>query len=100
MTNSELYFKNTASIPVNNMKVASDPYPHLRDADGCILARDYINVGKMKYVLECVYTHEKLRSALETIASIEGDYGSGQIANKALEPFQPPANFKYECEPQ
>jgi hypothetical protein len=34
-----------------NLRVAQEPYPHLRDDDGCVLARDYISLPKMAWIL-------------------------------------------------
>lgn len=46
------------------LSVDMDPYPHVEDADGVILARDYLHMGKMQYVLNAVNSHEKLVEAL------------------------------------
>lgn len=41
-----------------NLRIESEPYLHLRDDEGCVLASDYINDQKMAFVLEAV--REKL----------------------------------------
>lgn len=37
-----------------NLRVEQEPYPHLRDDQGCILARDYQHPEKLEYILEAV----------------------------------------------
>lgn len=37
-----------------NLRVEEDPYPHLRDDEGCVLARDYQHTEKMEFILEAV----------------------------------------------
>ncbi len=37
-----------------NLRVEQDPYPHLRDDEGCILARDHQNKEKLDFILEAV----------------------------------------------
>ena len=37
-----------------NLRLEQEPYPHLRDDDGVILARDYQNTEKLNYILHCV----------------------------------------------
>lgn len=37
-----------------NLRIEYNPYPHLRDDKGCVLARDYVHVEKMEYILEAV----------------------------------------------
>jgi hypothetical protein len=41
-------------IPPKNLRIEFEPYPHLRDDDGCILARDYIHADKLKFIFEAV----------------------------------------------
>lgn len=50
---------NKMERPVN-LRVEQEPYPHLRDNKGCILARDYQHVEKLNYILYCVKQAEKL----------------------------------------
>jgi len=37
-----------------NLRIEMEPYPHLRDDEGCILARDYIHQEKMAFILNAV----------------------------------------------
>lgn len=37
-----------------NLRVEQEPYPHLRDDEGCILARDYQNKEKLDFILDAV----------------------------------------------
>jgi len=41
-------------IPPVNLRVEMSPYPHLRDDGGCVLARDYIDLGRMAFILAAV----------------------------------------------
>jgi hypothetical protein len=34
-----------------NLRLAAHPYPHLRDDEGCVLARDRVHLGKIAYLL-------------------------------------------------
>jgi len=34
-----------------NLRVEAEPYPHLRDDEGCVLARDYRNDEKLDFIL-------------------------------------------------
>lgn len=56
---NETYDVSTAPLvaPVN-LYIAAEPYPHLRDDGGCILARDYVDDRKMAFILAAV--QEKL----------------------------------------
>lgn len=42
-----------------NLRVEQEPYPHLRDDEGCILARDYQNPEKLAYILAAVEAYLK-----------------------------------------
>lgn len=37
-----------------NLRVAAEPYPHLRDDKGCVLARDHVDTAVMKFILLAV----------------------------------------------
>ena len=37
-----------------NLRVEQDPYPHLRDDQGCVLASDYIHDEKLAFILAAV----------------------------------------------
>jgi hypothetical protein len=41
-----------------NLRLEMDPYPHLRDDEGCILARDYVNHRKIEFILHHVKAAE------------------------------------------
>lgn len=49
--NGALDLSGVEPIEPINLRIAPDPYPHLRDDEGCILARDYIHVGKLAWIL-------------------------------------------------
>lgn len=49
----------TMKSPIN-LRIEHQPYPHLRDDEGAILARDYIHLDKMEFILEAV--KEKIAS--------------------------------------
>ncbi len=48
-----------AATPVSpkNLRVEMSPYPHLRDDEGCILANDFLDFGKLAFILEAVSKH-------------------------------------------
>lgn len=37
-----------------NLRVEQEPYPHLRDDEGCVLARDYQHDKKLAFILAAV----------------------------------------------
>lgn len=41
-------------IAPKNLRLELEPYPHLRDDVGCVLARDFIHADKVKFILEAV----------------------------------------------
>ena len=47
-------FSATAPKAPTGLYVAQDPYPHLRDDDGCVLARDCMSPAKLAFILEAV----------------------------------------------
>jgi hypothetical protein len=47
--------------PPKNLRIELKPYAHLRDDDGCVLARDYIHAGKLEFILTAV--SDKLKTA-------------------------------------
>jgi hypothetical protein len=38
-------------VAPKNLRVATFPYPHLRDDDGCVIARDFMDLRKLAYIL-------------------------------------------------
>jgi hypothetical protein len=40
--------------PPVNLRVELEPYPHLRDDEGCVLAADYTDEAKLAYILMAV----------------------------------------------
>jgi hypothetical protein len=46
----DLVIKN----PPINLRIEYEPYPHLRDEEGCVLARDYFNEEKVNFILWAV----------------------------------------------
>lgn len=55
----------TPRAPVN-LRIAEEPYPHLRDDSGCILARDYVNLPVMAWILDAVGTKAAKETVMET----------------------------------
>lgn len=55
-------------IAPKNLRAPIDPYPHLRDDDGCVLARDCIDPDKVAYILNAVNGHAGLVAALKAVA--------------------------------
>lgn len=53
------------ATPPINLRVEQEPYPHLRDDQGCVLARDYQSPAKLAYILNAVNAHDAMRQALE-----------------------------------
>jgi len=41
-----------------NLRVEQEPYPHLRDDEGCVLARDFQHEEKLEFILTAVKTAE------------------------------------------
>ncbi len=37
-----------------NLRIEPEPYPHLRDDEGCILSRDFGNWEKVSFILRAV----------------------------------------------
>jgi hypothetical protein len=79
-----------------NLTIEYEPYPHLRDDEGCVLAADYVNTGKVDFILEALkltVEHnnktvteknaeiDRLTSVLQKIASLE--LVGGAAANAA-----------------
>lgn len=56
---------NAAEEAPKNLRVEQEPYPHLRDDDGCVLARDYEHEGKTAYIVRATNCHADLLAALK-----------------------------------
>ena len=41
-----------------NLRLEENPYTHLRDDEGCVLARDYVNQEKIDFILAAVAAFE------------------------------------------
>lgn len=39
---------------LKSLRVEEFPYPHLRDDEGCVLAGDFINREKIRFLIEAV----------------------------------------------
>lgn len=37
---------------VKNLRLESHPYPHLRDDEGCVLAADFVDREKVRFIIE------------------------------------------------
>ena len=37
-----------------NLRLELEPYPHLRDDDGTVLANDYVNLEKMRFITHTI----------------------------------------------
>lgn len=46
--------KGAAPVAPVGLRVEMSPYPHLRDDNGCVLARDYFEAGKLAFILAAV----------------------------------------------
>lgn len=51
-----------------NLRVERDPYPHLRDDDGCVLSRDFVDEDKMAFILNAVEEQIMVESEREAEA--------------------------------
>jgi hypothetical protein len=49
---AELNLREVEPKPTRNLHVELEPYPHLRDDDGPILANDYTDTGKLAFILK------------------------------------------------
>jgi len=52
-----------------NLRIEQDPYPHLRDDEGCVLAHDYQSVGKLAFIVHACSLHDELVGALQQLLS-------------------------------
>lgn len=50
-----------------NLQVVNDPYPHLRDDEGCVLARDYAHNAKLAYILAATRDHASQQSTITAL---------------------------------
>lgn len=55
-------------IPPKNLRIEFEPYAHLRDDDGCVLASDYVHADKLKFIFEAVA--EKLQREAATCKNL------------------------------
>lgn len=56
--NEEIILEAVTPVAPKNLRVCNNPYPHLRDDDGCVLARDYADLGKLAYIMDAVAAYE------------------------------------------
>lgn len=51
-----------------NLRVEENPYPHLRDDHGCVLASDYIHSEKMAFILAAVREKIEHEARMDRVA--------------------------------
>lgn len=56
--------------PPKNLRVEQEPYPHLRDDEGCVLARDYQHPEKLAFILAATRNHAALYEALKALDAV------------------------------
>jgi len=47
-------FSGVPRVAPVGLVVALEPYPHLRDEGGCILARDYVDMSKLAWIMDAI----------------------------------------------
>lgn len=52
--NEEINLETVTPVRPVNLRVASHPYPHLRDDEGCVIANDFMHLGKLAFILDAV----------------------------------------------
>jgi hypothetical protein len=52
--NEELDLSPVTPVRPLNLRVATFPYPHLRDDEGTVLARDFMDLGKLAFILDAL----------------------------------------------
>jgi len=57
----------TRTPPEGLVRVVREPYPHLRDDRGCLLARDREHTEKMAYVVLACNSHARLTAENERL---------------------------------
>lgn len=60
---------NTTSGKVRktkNVRIELEPYLHLRDDEGCVLAHDYEDVEKLAFMTRAANVHDDLLAACKT----------------------------------
>lgn len=72
---------------IGTLRVHQDPYPHLRDDNGTVLARDYEHEEKTAYIVRAVNSHEALVEALSRIAAVKYPEADTLYALKATIDF-------------
>ena len=66
---------------VGTLKVHQEPYPHLRDDSGTVLARDYEDERKTSYIVRAVNSHEALVEALTAFVA-EAELGANILPSE------------------
>lgn len=51
MMHDRVDFSGVVPEAPKGLYVALNPYPHLRDEDGCVLAADYTQLEKLAFIL-------------------------------------------------
>lgn len=51
LENKPIDLTDVEPVEPKNPRLCMEPYPHLRDDEGCILAMDYAHKGKIAYLL-------------------------------------------------
>lgn len=50
----EIDLSGVEAVRPKNLRVASYPYPHLRDDEGAVIARDFMHLGKLAFILDAM----------------------------------------------
>lgn len=72
---------NTSEMKTpKNLRIEREPYPHLRDDEGCVLASDHEDERKTAYIIRAVNCFDEL---LEALKAILADLEQRKIGNTA-----------------
>lgn len=52
--NNEIDISSVEPVRPINLRVATYPYPHLRDDEGCVISRDFMHLGKLAFILDAL----------------------------------------------
>lgn len=53
-----------------NLRLEMNPYPHLRDDEGCVLASDYFHPDKIAFLLEAVREKAEHEARMDRVAPL------------------------------
>jgi hypothetical protein len=46
--------KNESIKALATLRIEMTPYPHLRDSEGCVLARDFVYLEKVDFIIRTI----------------------------------------------